>query len=360
MRTLSMILDLDLDSVSASNLREFRNECPSSLPMDPAAIAGAVSSILPLSNPPDQVLRLSSGEVVLSTYQSSSESQNSGLTFVSATFDSENHVPFDHFITNDDPAPRSDIIPNRPASSGRNVGNYFPRYPKGMAEMGNEIFVATSNYDEVNRDYLPGNLLAYNRSSGQFRVMRTTGYNPTSVATVIYQGQPAVLVVNSGAIDRTGAPVTESRLNLFNPSTHALIADYGLGNVGAGVMGEVALTPDRRRAVLPTADNSGRILVVDLQTGTSQSVNLRDHGAVSEQILLTQVHLSEDGRSAFVGNFNDGQLYVIDLGNPSATVQRIPVDLNTTDGDGLSDGVWRDGHFFMGVGSRLQRLNFQP
>jgi outer membrane protein assembly factor BamB len=139
------------------------------------------------------------------------------------------------------------------------------------------------------------------------------------------------LVVNSGALSREGHPQSESRLDLFNETTGDLLVSYALGNVGAGLGGEVAITPDGRRAVLPTGDNSGRILVAELETGSIRSVDLRNHGLTGDRVLLNPLQLSADGRYAFVGNFNDGYLYVVDLEDSHASVQRTsPILLRST------------------------------
>jgi len=259
---------------------------------------------------------------------------------------SESHAPF------------PTVTSSGPSSSGRSVASFQPRYPKGMVELGGRVFATTSNYDEAAQDYLSGTVLSYNRGTGTFDVIPTQSYNPTSVTPILHEGQLRLLVVESGAINRQGTALTESRIEIFDPVTRARRFNLALGNTAAGISGEVAVSADGRRVVLPTGNNSGRLLVVDLHDSSLRSINLRDRGLNSEQVLLTGSQLSPDGRYAFVGNFNDGRMYAIDLDQPNASPTPVGLDSDVLDGEGLSDFLRQGRDLFIGVGPRIMRVGY--
>ncbi|MBL7685883.1 MAG: hypothetical protein JNK65_07625 [Deltaproteobacteria bacterium] len=303
--------------------------------------AGAISSVVALPFPPDQLFRSSGGEVYISTYQ------NSGLTRLNAALTAQTHLPFP-----------SSLINTGLSSSGRIVGNFAPSFPKGVLEMNGRIFVATSNYNALQQDYSPGTVLVLNPPATSYQSIQTTDYNPTSLAEVEYQGNRVLMVVNGGALSRQGLPQSSSSIDLINPATLERVATIPLGNVGAGLNGEVAVSSDRRQVVLPTGDNSGQVIVVNLQTLERQTIRLRDFGLTGERALLSSVQLTEDARAAFVTNFNEGTLYVIPLNGTVGSVQRIVLDSNLNDGEGIGESFWRNGELFVTIGSHIQRIQF--
>jgi hypothetical protein len=336
----SMIPDIDVDAqgglgvcanYTTGNHHLFR--------WDPSQ-SGSIQSIIPLPYPPDQVLRLSNGEIAISTYQ------NPGLSFVNETAGSESHAAFPTVTT------------GGTSSSGRGISGFQPRYPKGMVELGGQVYVATSNYDEVNEDYLPGTVLTYNSGTGSFSVLPTTGYNPTSVTPILHQGQQRLLVVESGAINRQGEALTESRVEIFDPLTKTWVYHLSLGKVGAGLSGEVAVSSDGHQVILPTGNNSGDLLIVDLAAQNVRTVRLKDQGVSSDRVLLTNAQLTEDGHYAFAGNFNDGRVYAVDLNQPQMSPTPLRVDTNTLDGEGISDTLRQGRDLFVGMGPQILRIGF--
>ncbi|MCC6273520.1 MAG: hypothetical protein IT572_08640 [Deltaproteobacteria bacterium] len=301
---------------------------------DPAR-PGAAASIIPLTYAPDQVLRAADGEIFITTHQ------NPGLAAVRPEEGSESHHPF----------PAS--IPTLAHSSrGRALGAIRPAYPKGLVEIEGQVFIATSNYDEVHDDYQPGTVLAFQRATGNFGVLSTSGYNPTSVG--VADGR--LLVVSSGAVDRNGLATTDGFLDIFDPLSHNLLRSIPLGRRGAGVSGEISLSPDGRTAYLPTADNSGRILAVNLDTGTLREISMTAAGVSGARIFFPSLQVGEDGRYGVAANFNDGKVYPLDLTSGTLSFPPLAVDDNTADGEGLSDGLRIGAEYFVGMGPRLLRL----
>lgn len=301
--------------------------------------AGVAASIIPLTWAPDQVLQGNGDEIFITTHQ------NPGLAVVHPAEGSESHHPFPESI------PSSGV-----SSSGRAITSIHPSYPKGLVELADQVFIASSNYDEVHEDYLPGTVLAFQKSSGNFGVLSTSGFNPTSVG--VANGR--LLVVSSGAVDRNGNATTEGYLDIFDPLTHELIRSIPLGRRGAGVSGEIALSPDEETAYLPTADNSGRLLAVNLRNGVLREISLRAAGISGSRIFFPSLQVSADGRFGAVANFNDGKVYSVDLTEGTTTSTPLLIDTATDDGEGLGDGLQISGEYFLGMGSRILRLQRQP
>ncbi len=295
----------------------------------------SVASIIPLSYAPDQVLQGSNGEIYITTHQSP------GLAVVNPTESSEAHYAF----------PTS-IATNGVSSSGRPITAIQPSFPKGLAEAQGQVFIATSNYDVVHSDFLPGTVLAFEIGTGNYGVLSTSGFNPTSVGTA----DGKLLVVSSGAIDRNGAVTSDGFLDVFDPLSHDLLRSIPLGRHGAGVSGELTITPDGRTALLPTADNSGLLLAVNLQNGLVREIAMSNSGVSGSRIFFPSLQMSADGASAVVANFNDGRVYPLDL---EAGVSETPLtlDSNTADGAGLSDGLRIGANYFIGMGPNLLRIH---
>ncbi|MDL1871475.1 hypothetical protein FBR05_04655 [Deltaproteobacteria bacterium PRO3] len=301
---------------------------------DPAR-PGAAASIIPLTWAPDQVLRAADGEIFITTHQ------NPGLAAVRPEEGSESHHPF----------PAS-LPTSATSSSGRALAAIRPAYPKGLVEIEGQVFIATSNYDEVHDDYQPGTVLAFQRATGNFGVLSTSGYNPTSVG--VADGR--LLVVSSGAVDRNGLATTDGFLDVFDPLSHDLVRSIPLGQRGAGVSGEISLSPDGGTAYLPTADNSGRILAVNLNNGTLREISMTAAGVSGARIFFPSLQVGEDGRYGIAANFNDGKVYPLDLTSGTLSAPPLAIDGDTADGEGLSDGLRIGADYFVGLGPRLLRL----
>jgi len=294
----------------------------------------SAASIIPLSYAPDQVLRGSGGAIYITTHQSP------GLAVVNPSESSESNYAFPTSI------PTSGL-----SSSGRAVSSIQPSFPKGLAELQGQVFVATSNYDVTHSDFLPGTVLAFDLGTDHYSVLGTSGFNPTSVGTA----GGNLLVVSSGAIDRNGAVTSDGFLDIFDPLSHELLRSIPLGRHGAGITGELTLTPDGRTLLLPTADNSGLLLVVDWQRGSVREIAMSDSGVSGGRVFFPSLQMSADGASAVVANFNDGRVYPLDL-ETGVSETPLTLDTNTADGQGLSDGLRIGADYFIGMGPNLLRI----
>lgn len=330
----SMITDLDEDfgvcaNYGTGNHHLFR--------WNPLA-AGAATSIITLSFPPDQILALAGGDILITTHGTP------GLSWVNPTDSVEGHYPF----------PASLPISGT-TSSGRSVSAVVPTFPKGLVELNGDIFIATSNLDTTIGDYLPGTVLRYHPSTSTWQHLRTSGFNPTSMA----EAGGRLLVVSSGAMDRNGTVTTPSVLDIFDPASGALLRTVPLGQNGAGLSGEMALSADQKTLVLGTADNSGRLVVVDLEDEVARQINLRSQLGSPARLFFSQIQVRPDGRYAFVSNFNDGRSYVVDLTTGTLTASGVVSDDDTADAVGLGDAWLRGGDLFLSKGSSILRLRYQ-
>ncbi|HKY63468.1 MAG TPA: hypothetical protein VJR29_08625 [bacterium] len=293
-------------------------------------------SLIGLTYPPDQVLRGSDGAIYITTHQ------NPGLAVVRPSPGQESHFAF----------PTALALSGQ-SSSGRNLTSIRPAFPKGLVEIGDRIFVATSNYDEAAADFQPGTVLAFDPFTQEYSQLPTSAFNPTGVA----EADGRLLVVNSGAIDRHGQVTSEGSLDVFNPNTFELETSLPLGRRGAGLAGEIALSSDGRRALLPTADNSGRLILVDWPTSRVREIDLRAAGIGGERIFFSNLQVSADGNFAVVSNFNDGRIYTVDLNQGTIVGSSLGVDPLTNDINGLSDGFRLGAEYFVGFGPEVLRLN---
>ena len=79
-----------------------------------------------------------------------------------------------------------------------------------------------------------------------------------------------LLVLNSGS------PLGNTRASLdrVDMATERIVQTIPLGPLGAQLCGEIALTPDGSEAVIGTSDDSGRLLFVNLASGSVTVQNL--------------------------------------------------------------------------------------
>jgi len=177
-------------------------------------------------------------------------------------------------------------------------------YATGALRVGNKLFVTTANLDVASSTYNPGTLQIYDLATdGSIlettrRSIPTSRKNPTGLAL---RNANTLVVLNSGDY----SPMAASSLDLIDPATEAISNTIPLGTLTAQNTDKIALSPDGDTAVIGSADGTGRVLFVNLQTG-----------AVTPQILSgTQFHSSiriGDGR-VFVTDFNTGLLTILDL-----------------------------------------------
>jgi len=309
--------------------------------------AGALSSLVTLNYAPDQVLHSSSGVYFITNYGNATEMPPvpAGMAMVDTGLGMQSQVAFPNFV-----------LPGSTATSNGNfVTSVKPTQPKGLVEVGDRVFVATSNGvpntgDPLQSYYNPGTVAIFSQSSGNwYHFLTTTDFNPTSVA----YANDRVYVVNSGDINAARTPVVSSpsSIDVINPTTLEIVQNIPLGNVGAGIHGEAVVSSDGSTMVLGTGDNSGRLIVVDLMAGTSREITV----TTGSQVFLTGVSIDPTGRFVYVGNFNDGTMYVVDLTTDTVVDSEV-LDTNTTDFSGISDGLYQGMSVFMGVGPQIMRV----
>ncbi|GEM_PF-3502103 len=341
------ISDIDLDTrVKGLGLCSDFNQKIGLFSWDP--LAKGVAQFIPgLAQSGEQVLRFSSGKIAVST------PELSGLTVIDPEQQMEEHWIF----------PRA--LPTLPSSTGRPVTTEVQlSYPKGLEEVEGHVGVATANFNFEHLDYVQGLIPLYSDlETQQYRVLRSSGYNPTDAGKIRKDGKTYLVIVCTGAFDSQQNLITESRLDLFDVSDTSTLEPartYSLGTVGAGINGEVAVTPDGKRALLPTGDNSGHILDVDLQTGAVTHIPLpvifqRRANDGKMLAFFSDLSISPSGRYFAAGNYNDGRVYVVDLQDRSL-VSQLVVDENLGDTRAITQVLWVGDELRVAVGGNILRV----
>lgn len=331
-------------------------------------LSNSASTLSALAFAPDQVLEGSSGEIFVTTYgdDTAVPKELPGIAVLNASLPGPvQQEPFPNIVLRRSSLISSDagsldggvseVVPNIPpdphvTSSGREVDLIAPTFPKGLVEWNHRVFIATSNLDLNNQDFLPGTVLVKNLSTGTWSNFFTTGFNPTGIGL----NNDRLYVVNTGAVDFYGVVSSDSSVDIFDPGSQELLENIPLGPVAAGIEGELTFTPDGQTLILATGDNSGRLIVVDLNTKESREIPV----ATGSKILLSGVTLHPDGEIVYVNNFNDGTLYTVDLKTARVLSSQI-LDQDVTDLMGLSDSLWKSGALFVGNGPNILKLSTQ-
>lgn len=311
--------------------------------------SGEIASLLSLSYAPDQVLRVATGEYFITHYGNTAALPpvGAGLAVVNTETGFQLHKSF----------PSIALASPGLTSAGSPISQIKPSQPKGLVEVGNRIYVATSNgvvnLAEPSQSYYnPGTVLIYDReNSDWFHNIRTTDFNPTGI---LYRNNK-IYVVNSGDINASRNPVatSPSSVDVIDPGTVEIVENIPLGTVGAGIHGELAISSDGKKIVLATGDNSGRMIVVDLESKSVREIFVVTGGPA----LLTGVSLHESNQFAYVGNFNDGNLYTVDLESGKVIeIATRTLDSDTGDAQGISDGLVSGGILYVGLGSDIFQL----
>ncbi len=296
----------------------------------------SASSLVSLSNPPDQVLENGS-EIYITTHE------NPGITVVNLQNQTEKHYPFPAVTLNQ---------PRYTSSDQELVTSLTPAYPKGLAKTENQVFVATANLlDSEKGDFRPGTVLALD-SSGHFKAIETFGYNPTGIAVL----NDRLFVVSTGAYDKKGQALTDSFLEIYDPISHERLEKINLGKSAAGISGEINVSDDRKKIILPTGNNSGDLLVVDLESLQVTPHSLKNSMASQNRIFFSGLQLTEDGRYSLVNNFNDGQSYLVDLNTGKLVGAPLSIDPDLTDANGLGDTVRVGKDFYLGLGGQIMQV----
>lgn len=315
-------------------------------------VANSAASILALNYAPDQVLQVSSGQYFVTNFGNAGAvpPMAAGLAIIDNSAGSQQQ----HIFPN--------LVLSNPASTsaGTSINQLTPTQPKGITEVGDLVFVNTSNgipnFTEPSESYYnPGTVLIYDRTTGGLiHHLVTTDYNPTSIR--YHDG--LVYVINSGDINASRDPVANSAssIDIFDPAQlNNPPINIPLGNIGAGINGEIAISSDGNAMVLPTGDNSGRLIIVNLGDNSTREITVVAPSE-GQNILLANVSIHSSGRYVYVGNFNDGNLYTVDL-DTDTVIDTDTLDADTSDFSGISDGLLIGSQLFIGVGDGIQSLN---
>ncbi len=140
----------------------------------------------------------------------------------------------------------------------------------GVFYVAGKLFVPTANFNP-DFTYNPGTVLIYdvtdagNIVAASLRVFATSGLNPTGSARL---SDNRALVLNSGDFSGTA----QALLDIIDPATETIEKTIDLGNLTAQVNGEIALTESGQQALIGSADGSGRVLRVDIETDTIETL----------------------------------------------------------------------------------------
>lgn len=323
---------------------------------------GQIQTLLDLGFAPDQVLTSPDGQYYLTHHGDplADPPAVGGLALVDNRQGTQFQIAFSRIVL-DVPAA---------TSSGSTVLQFTPSFPKGIARVGERLFIATSNLVNqplpVDNYFNPGTVLIYNTATQNWEHYLVTGdFNPTSVGLI----DGKVFVVNSGDINPARNPAqlvtTPSSIDVIDPTTLQIEKNISLemaGDAGppsgqamkypaAGINGEIAVSPDGNTLALPTGDNSGRILLINRQTETVRAIRV----AGGEKVLLTALTFNPSQPFLYVADFNDGKLYTVDVTGAQVIGEQV-LDTTPTDFSGISDGLWHGGSVFVGVGPKIYRL----
>lgn len=235
---------------------------------------------------------------------------------------------------------------------------FTPSFGKGVLWYSGKLFTTSSNvsFASGTPKYYPGTVMVYNSDlSSAPTILPTDGTNPTSIGVVQMHGKTFVAVVNSGdynSLKNPTAPENTSSLTLIDPETLTIQSGPSLSNMrGLGVAGEISSAGTR--FVLGSADNSGKVAVVDLDTNTVQTIATST--SQNETHFISMALLFPNGASVVTGDYNTGALRQWDLSKSTPNEVGIPIaiDTNLNDNAGISDAVCMGGKLYVAVGKSI-------
>lgn len=234
-----------------------------------------------------------------------------------------------------------------------------PSFPKGIAYASGKIFVATGNisFATGKAQYAPGSVLVYADGSTTAKTLSTQGHNPTSMGTWVDGNGTHVAVVNTEALDAGGKTAAQnSSLVVFNADTLTLEQKVDLPFGGLGVAGEIGIGDGK--LAIASADNSGRVVILDAATLSAPAVIVTDPAAQSTSGPHMMSFAQIVDHYLLAGNFNTGKVSVWDLSTtpPALSGSALKVDDNLTDYLGLSDVVCYGGKLLIAVGPNIMEL----
>lgn len=233
-----------------------------------------------------------------------------------------------------------------------------PSFPKGVAYVSGKLFVATGNmsFATGKAQYFPGSLLVYNDGSITATTLSTQGHNPTSIGTWTDATGTHVAVVNTEALDASGKTAQKSSLAVFNADTLKLEQKIELPFGGLGVAGEIAI--GHGKLAIPSADNSGRVVILERDNLTAPAVIVTDPAAqaTSGPHMMSFAQIVD--RYLVAGNFNTGKISVWDLETtpPTLTGSAIKADETLSDYLGIADLVCYGGKLLVAVGPTIMEI----
>lgn len=201
---------------------------------------------------------------------------------------------------------------------------HFVSFPEGVSmgnglqRIGNKLFVATSNGlinpDGVTVTFGTGQIQIYDLAAdGSLlnetpRSRNTSRRNPTGLAV---RGSQLVILNSAPYGSVSTGSLGEGSVDLMNASVVRTIV---LGDLYAQVSGEIALSEDGNTAVIGTADGSGRVILLNLETEDPTSLTLPGttfHSSVKVDRNLAYV--TDYGRE----DLGTGSVTVLDLAGRS-------------------------------------------
>lgn len=233
----------------------------------------------------------------------------------------------------------------------------MPSFAKGIDLVGGKVFVATSNvsFATGSAEYKPGAVFAFDDALKPLATITTTQVNPTSVGHFELGGVTYLAVVGSGPLDGKGTP---SKLDIIDPATLKITQTVTLPFGGLGINGEIAIAGGRM--AIGSADNSGRVVVLDTQDLAAAPLVLTVAEAIGKSGMhfISMTYLTPDGKYLVAGNYNTGKMSVWELGDTSSNLvkQTIVLDDNQMDASGISDAACINGKLMVSVGNDIKAV----
>lgn len=235
---------------------------------------------------------------------------------------------------------------------------FTPSFGKGVQFTSASLFVATGNIDfsKGAANYFPGSLLLYATGGITFKPLATKGFNPTSIGAWTDAGGAHLAVINTGALDASGAATSKSRLAVFNTDTPKLEQVFDLPFGGLGLAGELSIAGGRM--AIPSADNSRRVIIVNTADLTAAPQVVTAPDSVPSKALHLIAFAKLWGQYLVAGDSNTGLVSVwsVEGASPLAVGNAIPVDKTLKQYSGIADAACIGGKLLVTVGPDVMEL----
>lgn len=236
--------------------------------------------------------------------------------------------------------------------------SFTPSFGKGVLWYSGKLFVTSSNVSFTSGapKYYPGTVMVHNSDiSSAPTVVPTDGTNATSIGVAEQNGKAVVVVINSGDYNTPKDPTALEHISfitLIDPDTLKTRPGPSLSNMrGLGVAGEISSAGTR--FVLGSADSSGKVAVVDLDTNKVQTIATST--SQFEAHFISATLLFPNGNQVVTGDYNTGALRQWDLSQGATKEMGSPIviDTNLSDNAGISDAVCMGGKLYVAVGKNI-------